>query len=62
MAGMPAAVIACGALLKTLLWIQKNDLAHIRELQYYTTGRGMELDLDARRNLELTETMRSKEK
>ena len=62
MAGMPAAVIACGALLKTLLWIQKNDLAHIRELQYYTTGRFMELDLDARRNLELTETMRSKEK
>ena len=60
--GMPAAVISCGALLKTLLWIQKNDLAHIRELQYYTTGRFMELDLDARRNLELTETMRSKEK
>ncbi len=62
MAGMPAAVIASGALLKTLLWIQKNDLAHIRELQYYTTGRFMELDLDARRNLELTETMRAKEK
>ncbi len=62
LAGMPAAVIASGALLKTLLWIQKNDLQHIRELQYYTTGRFMELDLDARRNLELTETMRSKEK
>ena len=60
--GMPAAVIASGALMQTLLWIQKNDLAHIRELQYYTTGRFMELDLDARRNLELTETMRSKEK
>ena len=60
--GMPAAVISAGALMKTLLWIQKNDLAHIRELQYYTTGRFMELDLDARRNLELTETMRSKEK
>ena len=62
LAGMPAAVIASGALLKTLLWIQKNDLQHIRELQYYTTGRFMELDLDARRNLELTETLRSKEK
>ena len=60
--GMPAAVIASGALLQTLLTLQKNDLAHIRELQYYTTGRFMELDLDARRNLELTETMRSKEK
>jgi len=60
--GMPAAVIAGGALLQTLVTLQKNDLAHIRELQYYTTGRFMELDLDARRNLELTETMRSKEK
>ena len=60
--GMPAAVIACGALLQTLLTLQKNDLAHIRQLQYYTTGRFMELDMDARRNLELTETMRSKEK
>ncbi len=60
--GMPAAAIASGALLQTLLTLQKNDLQHIRELQYYTTGRFMELDLDARRNLELTETMRSKEK
>ena len=62
LAGMPAAIIACGTLLQTLLHVQKNDLSHIREIQYYTTGRFMELDLDARRNLELTETMRSKEK
>ncbi len=60
--GMSAAITASGALLETLLTLQKNDLAHIRELQYYTSGRFMELDLDARRNLELTETMRSKEK
>ena len=60
--GMTAAVLACGTLLETLLRLQKNDLQHIRELQYYTSGRFMELDLDARRNLELTETMRSKEK
>ena len=59
---MPAAIIASGALLQTLLTLQKNDLSHIRQLQYYTTGKFMELDLDARRNLELTETMRSKEK
>ncbi len=62
LASLPGAVIASGALLKTMLTLQKNDLAHIRQLQYYTTGRFMELDLDARRNLELTETMRSKEK
>ena len=61
-ATFPAAAIASGALLQTLLTLQKNDLAHIRLLQYYTGGKFMELDMDARRNLELTETMRSKEK
>ena len=60
--GLPAAVIACGTLLQTLMFVQKNDLSHINQLQFYTTGRFMELDIDARRNLELVETMRSKEK
>ena len=60
--GLSEATLASGALLHTLLKLQKNDLAHIRQLQYYTTGRFMELDLDARRNLELTETLRSKDK
>ena len=60
--GLPSAVIASGTLLQTLIFVQKNDLAHIRQLQYYSTGRFMELDMDARRNLELIETMRSKEK
>ena len=60
--GLSAATIASGTLLKTLQFVQKNDLQHIRQLQYYTTGRFMELDMDARRNLELTETLRSKEK
>ena len=62
LAGLDDAVIASGTLLQTLLTLQKNDLAHIRQLQYYTTGKFMELDMDARRNLELTETMRSKDK
>ena len=60
--GLPEAILAAGNLLSTLVTLQKNELAHIRQLQYYTTGRFMELDMDARRNLELTETMRSKEK
>ncbi len=60
--GLPEAIIAGGSLLQTLLTLQKNELAHIRQLQYYTTGKFMELDMDARRNLELTETLRSKEK
>ncbi len=60
--GLSEAVIASGTLLQTLIFVQKNTLSHIRQLQYYSTGRFMELDLDARRNLELIETMRSKEK
>ena len=62
LAGLPTAIMASGALLKQLLFVQKNDLKHIRQLQYYTTGLFMELDIDARRNLELTETLRTKEK
>ena len=61
-AGMDTAVIASGALLQVLLDVQKNELKHIHQLQYYTNGKFMELDMDARRNLELTETMRAKEK
>jgi len=62
LADAPAAVIAAGALLQQLRETQKNDLPHIRELEYYLPGRYMGLDLTARRNLELTQTMRSKEK
>ena len=62
LSGLPHAICAAGGLLQTLLKLQKNDLSHIRNLQYYTTGRFIELDLDARRNLELTESMRAKEK
>ena len=62
LAGMSEAIIAAGTLLSTLKFVQKNPLEHIRDLQYYTTGQFMELDMDARRNLELCETMRSKEK
>ncbi len=60
--GMTAAIAAAGGLLQTLLTLQKNDLSHIRALQYYASGRFMDLDMDARRNLELSETMRSKVK
>ncbi len=61
-AGLSETIIAAGALLRQLYFVQKHDLKHIRTLQHYTTGLFMELDMDARRNLELTETLRSKEK
>lgn len=56
------AVQTVGGLLSYLYETQKTDLSHLRKLNYYTTGQFMELDYNARRNLELTETMRSKEK
>ncbi len=62
LANQNAAICAAGGLLRQLLTLQKNELSHIRTLQYYTTGRFMELDMDARRNLELVETLRAKEK
>ena len=60
--GNPAAAMALGGLLDYLYETQKTDLSHINELDYYEQGRFMELDLTARRNLELTEKLRNKEK
>ncbi|MGO5115933.1 DNA mismatch repair protein MutS [Candidatus Avoscillospira sp. LCP25S3_F1] len=59
---VPAVICAAGALLATLHRVQKSDLGHIRAMDYYLSGRFLELDLTAIRNLELTETLRSKEK
>ncbi|MBR0211716.1 MAG: DNA mismatch repair protein MutS [Oscillospiraceae bacterium] len=58
----PALLPAVGALLGYLHDTQKTDLSHIDALDYYEQGQFMELDLTARRNLELTETLRGKEK
>ena len=56
------AVRAAGGLLTYLYETQKTDLSHIANFAYYTTGEFMELDLIARQTLELTSTLRSKEK
>ena len=61
LAGAPCVTLAAGALLLTLRDLQKNELPHIRELEYYIAGKFMQLDLAARRNLELTQTLRAKE-
>ena len=55
-------LLALGALLGYLYETQKTDLSHLDQLTWYRTGQYMELDLTARRNLELTETLRGKEK
>ena len=58
----PCGVVSAGALLKYLLETQKTDLSHISHVQAYTTGKFMVIDSSTRRNLELVETMREKNK
>ena len=54
------ALQAAGALISYLIETQKTDLSHISTLNFYSGVQFMELDLTARRNLELSETIRSK--
>ena len=58
----PCGVVSSGALLKYLLETQKTDLTHISHIQSYTTGKFMIIDSSTRRNLELVETLREKNK
>lgn len=58
----PAGLIAAGALMLYLTDTQKTDLSHLTHLYPYLTSRYMLLDSSTRRNLELTETIREKQK
>ena len=55
-------VIASGALLIYLKETQKTSLSHMSRLTPYATGKYMLLDSSTRRNLELCETLREKQK
>lgn len=55
-------VIAAGALLKYLMETQKTAIANLTQLTPYSIGKYMILDSSTRRNLELTETLREKNK
>ncbi|MEF9941007.1 MAG: DNA mismatch repair protein MutS [Lachnospiraceae bacterium] len=55
-------IIGAGALLQYLQETQKTSLAHLTKLTGYTTGKYMLLDSATRRNLELCETLREKQK
>ena len=55
-------VIAAGALLKYLYETQKNELDHVSAIHPYSTGKYMLIDSSSRRNLELVETLREKQK
>ena len=58
----PVGILASGALLKYLYDTQKSDLANLTHLYPYLTNKYMLLDSSTRRNLELIETLREKQK
>jgi DNA mismatch repair protein MutS len=58
-AGMPLAVGAAGALLSYLEETNRRLVPSLARLRTYTTGRGMALDAQTRRNLELVRNARS---
>lgn len=58
----PIGSIAAGALLIYLTQTQKSDISHINQLSPYTNGKYMLIDSSSRRNLEIVETMREKQK
>lgn len=58
----PSGLIAAGGLMQYLSDTQKTSLEHITHLYPYLTSKYMLLDSSTRRNLELTETLREKQK
>ncbi len=61
-ADFPTGFIAAGALLLYLYDTQKTSLSHISHIYPYITSKYMLLDSSTRRNLELSETLREKQK
>ncbi len=58
----PQLVCAVGGLLSYIADTQMTDISYIKELSVYNNSSFLELDINTRRNLELTATMRTKEK
>ena len=58
----PAIVCCVGALVTYIADTQKADSSYIKNVNIYTDGQYLALDPNTRRNLELCETMRTKEK
>jgi len=55
-------ICAIGAILEYILKTQKTDISYINNINVYGEGQYLEMDLNTRRNLELCESMRTKEK
>ncbi len=59
---LPVALISVGSAIKYLKNVQKNDLDNIREINLYSDSQFMKIGYSTKRDLEITETMRSREK
>ncbi len=55
-------ILAIGALLSYIENAEKGDISYINDLHIYSDGQYLEMDINTRRNLELVESMRTKEK
>ena len=58
----PELVVSSGAMLQYLYDTQMNSLNHINHIELYSVDSYMIIDSSTRRNLELTETLRDKQK
>ncbi len=58
----PEMIMAVGALVAYIQETQKSEITFAREINVYSKGQYLDIDINTRRNLELTEAMRTKEK
>ncbi len=58
----PECIMALGALVSYINETQKCDVTFVKDINIYSVGQYLELDMNTRRNLELVETMRTKDK
>ena len=57
-----ALIMSIGGRIGSFAETQKGDISYIKDLNIYSEGQYLEMDINTRRNLELTETLRTKEK
>lgn len=58
----PELIMVVGALISYINETQKTDVTFVKDINVYSRGQYLEIDINTRRNLELTESMRAKEK
>ncbi len=62
LANQKSAIISVGCAIKYLKNAQRNDLENIREINFYSENQFMKIGYSTKRDLEIVETMRSREK